>query len=110
MFPDAKSFLRRNLAVWSILCPPLPLQPRVPQLSRVAYRFIFTNVDVSGRKVFSPEELSGMVRGVPSVGVPDPVTAVEAALTFPQRVIVSGSLYLAGEVLAKFAPESAFDL
>jgi len=82
----------------------------LPQLSRVAYRFIFTNVDVSGRKVFSPEELSGMVRGVPAVGVPDPVTAVEAALTFPQRVIVSGSLYLAGEVLAKFAPESAFDL
>ena len=82
----------------------------LPQLSRVAKRFVFTNVDVSGRKVFTPEELSAMVNSIPTAAVAEPVAAVETALSFPERVIVSGSLYLAGEVLANFAPESAFDL
>lgn len=82
----------------------------LPILKKFAKRFIFTSVNTDGRKTFQPDELAALVPDVPSFPAAAPVAAVEAALREPERVIVSGSLYLAGMVLEKFAPESAGNL
>ncbi len=83
----------------------------LPYLIPLASRFIFTSVGTHGREVFSPEELTALAGNkVISESVLSPLTAVDMALQDSPRVIVSGSLYLAGMVLERYAPESAFDL
>ncbi|MCI5779971.1 MAG: Mur ligase family protein [Lentisphaeria bacterium] len=82
----------------------------LPYLREIADNFIFTSVDTPGRETFTPEALLELARGIPAAAASDPKEAVRRALAGPRRVIVSGSLYLAGIVLTEFAPETAFDL
>ncbi len=82
----------------------------LPYLIPFARRFIFTSVGTPGREAFTPEQLAAFAGNVEAQSVMSPVDAVETALAEKERVIVSGSLYLAGMVLERYAPESALDL
>lgn len=82
----------------------------LPFLMPLASRFIFTSIGSCGREVFTPEELSLLAGNAACESVISPLEAVDRALAHPERVLVSGSLYLAGMVLERYAPESAFDL
>ena len=81
----------------------------VRNLSKFTEQFIFTSPGSWNRKSFAPEELIGFAAacGVPASGEPSPLEAVKAALALSgRRVIISGSLYLAGEVLENYLPLS----
>ena len=81
-------------------------------LDSIASSYIFTTPGAWGRAPFSPEELSGMT-ALPSVIQSDPAEAVKDALARcgRQRVIISGSLYLAGTALEiAVPPETVLDL
>lgn len=81
-------------------------------LERIADEFLFTEPEAEGRAVYSPGELSAMTE-VRSSGEKDPEKALDMALAAAggRRVLVSGSLYLAGTALRKFAsPASVLDL
>ena len=58
----------------------------------------------------APDALTEFAGGVPAKTAATPVEAVETALSGPRRVVVSGSLYLAGMVLEHYAPETVLDL
>ncbi|MBE6376676.1 MAG: bifunctional folylpolyglutamate synthase/dihydrofolate synthase [Lentisphaerae bacterium] len=65
--------------------------------------YIFTCPGADGRAAFSPEELLTLT-GIPGTICKDPVEAVKTALKQDKyRVIVSGSLYLAGSALESVA-------
>ena len=71
-------------------------------LDSIASEYIFTVPGADGRAAFSPEELTGMT-ALPSQVEYDSVQAVKKALAgTDKRVIVSGSLYLAGTALENF--------
>ena len=80
----------------------------VKNLSAFTTAFFFTSPGSWSRDSFAPEQLMEFASqcGVASTGCPDPLEAVEKALQSApgSRVIVSGSLYLAGEVLKKYLP------
>ena len=86
----------------------------VKNLSAFTEKFIFTSPGSWSRKSFDADELSAFAAdcGISAVGCSDPLEAVETALRISERrVIVSGSLYLAGEILQKYLPlEATFDL
>ena len=82
----------------------------LPFLREVAADFVFTSVNTPGRETFAPDALTEFAGGVPAKTAATPVEAVETALSGPRRVIVSGSLYLAGMVLEHYAPETVLDL
>jgi dihydrofolate synthase/folylpolyglutamate synthase len=82
----------------------------LPYLIPLAKRFVFTSVGDHGRDVFTPEALTQMCGDIPAETAISPLEAMTTALRCPERVIVSGSLYLAGMILEQYAPESAFDL
>ena len=82
----------------------------LPFLREIAAEFVFTSVNTPGRETFTPDALTKLADGVPAKTAAAPVEAVETALSGPRRVIVSGSLYLAGMVLEHYAPETVLDL
>ncbi|MBE6362402.1 MAG: bifunctional folylpolyglutamate synthase/dihydrofolate synthase [Lentisphaerae bacterium] len=86
----------------------------VQNLSKFTEQFIFTSPGTWNRKAFKPEELISFASqcNIPANGNPVPLKAVEEALKIsPRRVIISGSLYLAGEVLQHYMPlESTLDI
>ena len=86
----------------------------VRNLAKFTEQFIFTSPGSWNRKSFAPDELIGFAsqHGVPASGNPVPLEAVEDALKIAdRRVIISGSLYLAGEVLQHYMPlESTLDI
>ena len=81
----------------------------VRNLSKFTDHFIFTSPGSWNRRSFAPDELISFAAacGVPASGEPSPLEAVKAALALSgRRVIISGSLYLAGEVLENYLPLS----
>ncbi|MBR2345246.1 MAG: hypothetical protein IKA71_05620 [Lentisphaeria bacterium] len=82
----------------------------LPFLLPFAARFIFTSVGDHGREVCAPEELMKLTGNIPAMAELTPLQAVHEAEKYPERILVSGSLYLAGMVLEQYARESAFDL
>ncbi len=73
-------------------------------LAPLAKRFCFAPLAESDRASYSGEELCELASGgIACAGAAD---AVERALLEPERVLVAGSLYLAGEVLGKYLPHS----
>ncbi len=90
-------------------------QECVANLSRFTDHFIFTSPGTWNRESFAPAKLMEFAanNNVSSDGCPDPLEAVKQALELPssRRIIISGSLYLAGEVLqANLPPEETLDL
>jgi dihydrofolate synthase/folylpolyglutamate synthase len=76
----------------------------LPFLEKIASGFIFTVPGAGGRAAYSPDELSQMT-ALPSAVESDPATAVRNALKQTEcKVIVSGSLYLAGIALENCVP------
>ncbi len=70
-------------------------------ISEIADEFVFVPI-TSGRECCSPEELSEIlsdIADIPSECAKCPIEGVESALKKEGRVVVAGSLYLAGEVL-----------
>lgn len=86
----------------------------IKNLSAFTSDFIFTRPGSWSRKSFDDTELCAFAARykVPAVGNPDPLAALQQALdNSGNRVIVSGSLYLAGEILQKYLPpEATLDL
>ena len=80
-------------------------------LEKIADEFIFTIPGVDGRAAYSPEELTGFT-GKTAVIENDPVLAVKRAVAQNRRrVIISGSLYLAGTALQLLLdPEEVLDI
>ncbi|MBE6355786.1 MAG: bifunctional folylpolyglutamate synthase/dihydrofolate synthase [Lentisphaerae bacterium] len=84
----------------------------LPYLDTIAERYIFTTPGAGGRAAFAPEELTGMT-GKPAAAITEPAVAIRQALAEcgDLRIIVSGSLYLAGVALEiVLPPESVLDL
>ena len=86
----------------------------LPLYRGIAAEFIMIPNAEAGRACHTPEELAVMARdlGFPARTAPSGKEAVELALTVsPRRVLVSGSLFLAGEILAARGKlEHALDL
>ena len=86
----------------------------VQNLAKFTDQFIFTSPGSWNRKSFAPDELINFAAqcGVPACGNSMPLEAVKEALECSgRRVIISGSLYLAGEVLQHYMPlESTLDI
>lgn len=80
-------------------------------LEKIADRFIFTVPGAGGRAAYSPAELTTFT-GISSTVEYDPAKAVDQAVKNSRnRVIISGSLYLAGIALEILStPESVLDL
>lgn len=80
-------------------------------LEKIAAQFIFTVPGAGGRAAYSPDELMTMT-ALPATAAADPAQAVKCAMAQDGlRIIVSGSLYLAGIALQEMtAPESVLDL
>ena len=73
-------------------------------LDAIAQEYIFTVPGTGGRAAFVPEELTAMT-SLPAAVEMDPEKAVKQAALQPDvRVIVSGSLYLAGIALKTLCP------
>ena len=90
-------------------------QECVNNLSHFTDHFIFTSPGTWNRESFTPDKLMEFAanNNVSSEGCPDPLEAVKLALELPstRRIIISGSLYLAGEVLqTSLPPEETLDL
>ena len=83
----------------------------LPYLETVAGEFIFTVPGADGRAAYEPEELTGFTKIRSSIEK-DPALAVRKAVSQNKyRVIVSGSLYLAGTALSELLPlEKVLDL
>lgn len=75
--------------------------PCVELLSQVADNFIFTGLNTDGRATFDTGLLAQCAdrSGIPHTSQADPAKAVDMALQGNLRVIISGSLYLAGFML-----------
>jgi len=76
----------------------------IPLLSGIADKFVFTSVGSDGRAAFDEEKLASLAGNynVPSIVIPEISGALQYALeSSSMRIIVSGSLYLAGAVLEK---------
>ena len=87
--------------------------PSLAALAELASVFYFTPLRAEGRASRGAEELAALAAssGVPCRSAANAPEAVRAALAETRGpVLVAGSLYMAGEVLAEFAPESVFDL
>ncbi len=86
----------------------------VKNLAGFTEQFIFTSPGSYSRESFKADVLCDFAEkySIPASGCSDPLEAVEQALAISdRRVIVSGSLYLAGEILQKYLPlEATFDL
>ena len=86
----------------------------VRNLSAFTEHFIFTSPGSWNRKSFAPDELIGFAAqyGIPAHGNPAPLEAAAEALKISdRRVMISGSLYLAGEILQEYMPlESTLDI
>ena len=73
-------------------------------LEKFAAKFIFTVPAAHGRAPYTPEELAAFT-AVPCETENDPVEAIKkAVLQNEYRVIISGSLYLAGAALEQLLP------
>lgn len=73
-------------------------------LEKIAGSFIFTVPGADGRAAYSPDELTGFTEK-PAVIENDPALAVKQAVAQNRcRVIISGSLYLAGTALELLLP------
>ena len=73
-------------------------------LEKFAAKFIFTIPGAHGRAPYTPEELAGLT-AVPATIEYDPAQAIKKAVSQNgYRVIVSGSLYLAGTALEQLLP------
>ena len=89
------------------------VRPSLAALAELASVFYFTPLAAEGRASRRAEELAALIAssGVPYHAAPNAPEAVRRALAGTDGpVLVAGSLYMAGEVLAEFAPESVFDL
>lgn len=76
-------------------------------LNEIAGEFVFTVPGAGGRAAFEPDELCRLT-DLPCRTENDPATAVKKAMQQDSlRVIVSGSLYLAGIALAELLPENS---
>ena len=86
----------------------------VKNLAGFTEQFIFTSPGSCSRESFKADVLCDFAEkyNISAAGCSDPLKAVEEALAISdRRVIVSGSLYLAGEILQKYLPvEATFDL
>ena len=86
----------------------------VANLAAFTEEFIFTSPGSYSRESFKADVLSDFAEKyhIPASGCSDPIEALERALNCSgRRVIISGSLYLAGEVLQKYLPlEATLDL
>ena len=86
----------------------------VRNLAAFTEHFIFTSPGSWNRKSFAPDELISFAAqyGVPAHGNPAPLEAAAEALKISdRRVMISGSLYLAGEILQEYMPlESTLDI
>ena len=74
----------------------------IPLYRSAAKRFIMIPNRESGRACHSPEELIAMAErsGIPATAAVSGKEALDRALgEFPERILVSGSLFLAGEIL-----------
>lgn len=82
-------------------------------LSVLAEKFIFVPLK-DARPSATAAELTEILHrsglGIPAVAAAGAVEGCETALAEGGRVLAAGSLYLAGEVLARYAPEMALDL
>ena len=79
----------------------------VKNLADFTGHFIFTSPGSCSRKSFSGTELEDFASqyNISAEAESDPVAAVEKALAVSERrVVISGSLYLAGEILQKYLP------
>jgi len=88
-------------------------EPSLAALAGIASVFFFAPFAAPGRAARTAEELAAIIApsGVPWRAASGAVDAVRRALAETDgAVLVAGSLYMAGEVLAEFAPESVFDL
>ena len=82
----------------------------IPLLSEIAGEFVFTSVGSDGRAAFDEKKLASLAGSydVPSTVIPDISEALQYALeNDAMRIIVSGSLYLAGAVLEKIVDKKA---
>ena len=88
------------------------VRPGLRLLAPLARSFVLTGVG-GDRPVWSGDELAAMLTeaapGMPYIDEPDPAAALAAALEQPGRVLVAGSLYLAGEILRLTAPAGQMD-
>lgn len=86
----------------------------IKNLAEFTNDFIFTRPGSWSRKSFGADELSAWAKAcnIPAQECADPLEAVQRALDASgRRVIISGSLYLAGEILNKYLPpEATLDL
>jgi dihydrofolate synthase/folylpolyglutamate synthase len=84
-----------------------PLAALLAELAPVASHFVVTAPDTP--RAAAPSELAAAARGVvsrrgiPVIDVPRPVEALGRAATFGSPIVVAGSLYLAGEILAEIS-------
>ncbi len=74
-------------------------------LAPIARRFVFTRPD--SPRAFEPGALAASPAGreVESICVPSPQDALDRAGTHPERILVTGSLFLVGQVRALLAPD-----
>ncbi len=85
----------------------------LPHLEKIAKRFVFTAIPECSRELCSPENLQRLLSSgtIPSEREFPPEKALQKALEYPERVLISGSLYLAGIILEKLLPlEQTLDL
>lgn len=76
-------------------------------LDTIAGEYIFTTPGTGGRAAFAPEQLTAMT-AIPSTTEIKPDAAIKLAAKRPDtRVIISGSLYLAGTALQILCPPEA---
>lgn len=76
----------------------------VKYLEECADSFIFTTPGVGGRAAYSPDELQSFT-AISSMVANDPLQAIKTALSQQERrIIISGSLYLAGDALKLLLP------
>ena len=78
----------------------------LPHLEKIAKRFVFTAIPECSRELCSPENLQKLLSGstFPSEREFPPEKALRKALEYPERVVISGSLYLAGIILKELLP------
>ena len=77
----------------------------LPHLNKIVERFIFTAIPECSRELCSPENLQQSTpENIPAESIRIPEAALQKALGYPERVIISGSLYLAGIMLKHLLP------
>lgn len=84
--------------------------PALELLAEIGCRMIFLDRQISNRSCYTPEELQKMTR-LPSQSAGTLADALAAAQSYGSPILICGSLYLAGEVLAHFGKtRSVLDL